>query len=65
MVTFIILLFLLAIFAITLYSIVSIIKNVNLPLNTKIVWLSIVLFVPIIGGIVYLTKEGRKECLDA
>lgn len=65
MITFIILFFLLAIFVMTFYFIISIIKNVNLSLSTKIVWLTLILFIPIVGGIVYLTKEGRKECLDA
>jgi len=65
MITFIILLFLLTIFGVTLYFIISIIKNVNLTLSTKIAWLMLVLFVPIIGSVIYLIKEGRKECLNA
>lgn len=65
MITFIILLFLLAIFVVTFYFIISIIRNANLLLSTKIAWLALILIVPIVGGIVYLSKEGRKECLDA
>lgn len=38
-----------------------IIKNKRLSLNGKIFWAAIVIFLPIVGGVVYFTRKGETN----
>ena len=38
-----------------------IIKNKKLPFNKKIFWSAIVIFLPIVGGVIYFTRKGEAN----
>lgn len=43
----------------TIFYIASVAKNRNLPIDKKLIWMVLILFAPIIGGIIYTAKKGE------
>ncbi len=46
---------------VTVLFLMSIIKNKRLSIDKKVLWAAIVIFFPIIGGIVYFTRKGEAN----
>lgn len=45
----------------TISYLVLIIKNKNLSMNKKLLWTILIIFLPIIGGTIYLAKKGESN----
>lgn len=56
-----ILVILLVLIIVTISFLVLIVRNKRLPINGKIFWAAIVIFLPIIGGVIYFTRKGEAN----
>lgn len=52
---------LLALVIVTVSFLALIVKNKRLSLNRKLFWLAIVIFLPIVGGVIYFTRKGEAN----
>ena len=53
--------FLIIWFLLLIFTLVSILRNANLDLGNKILWLAIIVVVPILGSLTYLLIRSLKN----
>jgi len=47
-----------------IYAVLDIIKNRNFNMNTKLLWVIIIILIPILGSILYLVWGRNKNFVD-